>query len=407
VTNKDWQQFLVPLNQLWHQSRERKIFVGSTNEANSADGVSQAKALQSGTLTEQKTVSPKALNSYLKVGGWSTFWLLLTLIMGSTSLAGYWLLTSPPPSTNCSNPSLLVSDGEKLFCAQKAAQSGNLKDLQRGMTLAINLPKEHPLYNESQRLLGEWSLDLLEIARDKVNKGDLKGANAILRQVPANSEHYSKIQAKQKKWHKQWQRGAVTEQQFQQAVKRQRWGEAWREVESLYAFSADYWRFQKRDKLIAQLVAEREGWRLLREAQKAARSRDFADISASLVLTNRIKPATNARTLAKADRDRWSQTVLQGVVAKYKQQDFASAIALARQIPKDASVSPLAKDWLALSQASQKANSKKGSDLKAALSALRQIRPQSPLYKQAQAKIAVWKQRLQSNSEVHPLSVVM
>jgi hypothetical protein len=398
VRNKDWQEFLVPVNQLWDRWSGQQMVVGSTNEAEtSSNPVSPLEELEPKTLTVEKDkVNPRMFKPGIAIGGWTIFWLVLTAIVSTTSVAGYWLLTSLPPTADCRNNSLLGSDGEKLYCAQKQAESGKLKDLQAAMAIAINISQDRPLYNESQRSIGEWSLDLLRIAQDKVDKGDLKGARAIVKQIPTNSVNYKKVQAKVARWQTQWQNGAEIEKKFYTAIKAQRWQTARSEVDNLYFSNSEYWRFKMRERLLNQLVAEKEGWAFLKEARRNAKNTDLPDILASIALTNKIKPKSHAKTLAKSDRDRWSQIVLKAVAAKYGRQDFAGAIALAKRVPQDVSVAKVATDWIALSQASQKAESKKDGDLLKALSALRQISPESPLYKQAQAKIAVWKQQLQS-----------
>jgi hypothetical protein len=386
---------------VWRQWRGQQMLVSSTNEAETPNPVSPAEELEVKTPLEADGLNPRIFKPKIAIGGWTAFWLILTVIMSSTSMAGYWLLTSPPPSNDCRQNSLLASDGEKLYCAEKQAESGKLKDIQAGMAIAINLPKDHPLHNESQRLIGQWSSDLLRLAQEKVDKGDFKTANAIIKQIPATSPYYQEIKSKSQRWQKQWQDGTEIKQKFQAAIQAQNWQKARREVENLYAISSDNGRLQTREKLLAQLVAEQEGWRLLKKAQKTAQSQNLGDISAAITLSNRIKPATHARTLAQADVNQWSQIVLKAVATKYQQQDFTKAIALAKQVPKDVSVAGLAQDWMVLSQASQKAQSKQDADLLKALSALRQIKPQSPLYKEAQAKIGIWKQKLQSYTQQH------
>jgi hypothetical protein len=398
VRNKDWQEFLVPVNQLWDRWSGQQMVVGSTNEVETpSNPVSPIEELEPKTLTiEKDNVNRRILKPGIAIGGWTIFWLMLTAIVSTTSMAGYWLLTSPPPTTDCSDKSLLGSDGEKLYCAQKQADSGKLKDLQAAMAIAVNISEDRPLYNESRRSIGEWSLDLLRIAQDKVDEGDLKGARAIVKQIPIDSDRYKKIQARATKWQTQWQNGAEIEKKFYIAIKAQRWQTARSEVDGLYYSNSEYWRFKMREKLLNQLVAEKEGWAFLKEARRNAKYTDLPDILASMALTDKIKPKSHAKTLAQPDRDRWSQIVLKAVAVKYERQDFAGAIALAKRVPKDVSVAKVAKDWIALSQASQKAQSKKDADLLKALSALRQISPESPLYQEAQAKIAVWKQQLQS-----------
>lgn len=394
MRNKEQQEFLVPVSQWLRQWRGREMLADSTAEAKTSNPVAPTPEFEGELIIQPDEVSPRWFKPKIALGGWTIFWLSLIGIMGTTSMAGYWLLMSPPSMADCSRNQLIVSAGEKLYCAYQKAQSGKLQDVQAGMAIARSFTPEQPLYNEAQRLMGEWSLDLLRLAQEKVNKGDLQGGRAIVKQIPTTSTSYETAIQRTKRWQKQWQFGNEVEKEFQSAIKVQNWQKARGNAEKLYDASSDYWRIQARDRLLSQLNMEKDGWQLLKDAKKMARYRGIDDISRALALSNRIKPKTNARALAKTEMNLWSQAILKEVAKEYRQQDFNKAIALAKLVPKDVAVGGLAQDWMALSQASQKAGSQKDADLSKAVTVLKQIRPQSPLYKQAQAKISLWKKQL-------------
>ena len=115
---------------------------------------------------------------------WQLIWLSLLVGFGVTGAAAFlWLLTMPPPP-NCQQLSPLAADGERLYCAQQAAKSGKLDQLESAVAMVQAWPKEHPLYSQGQHLIGEWSKLILGFARAKIELGDLKGALAIVAKIP-------------------------------------------------------------------------------------------------------------------------------------------------------------------------------------------------------------------------------
>jgi hypothetical protein len=152
----------------------------------------QLSAEATGDASSSLTASPR--EGKRTFWQWQLIWLSLLVGFGVTGAAAFlWLLTMPPPP-NCQQLSPLAADGERLYCAQQAAKSGKLEQLESAIGLVQAWPKEHPLYSQGQHLIGEWSKAMLAFARAKIELGDLKGALAIVAKIPKTSPSYPEVQ---------------------------------------------------------------------------------------------------------------------------------------------------------------------------------------------------------------------
>jgi hypothetical protein len=93
---------------------------------------------------------------------WLFSGLLLCCALGSMAAMAFLWLTSLPPRTNCDEISPLSADIDRLYCAQAAAESGELGDLMDGLKLVEAWSPNNPLHNEAQRWMTEWSESVLQ-----------------------------------------------------------------------------------------------------------------------------------------------------------------------------------------------------------------------------------------------------
>ena len=110
--------------------------------------------------------------------GWSILWLSVLMVCGGTVTYAVRFLATVPPLPNCKEISTISADGERLYCAHKAASSGSLDQLWGAVELVESWSSSHPLYSEAQRLMGQWSQSILVRARQQMNMGNMSSAVA-------------------------------------------------------------------------------------------------------------------------------------------------------------------------------------------------------------------------------------
>lgn len=196
--------------------------------------------------------------------------------------------------------------------------------------------------------------EVLSKAQEQFQEGDLDGAIATAKSIPANHPAYPEAEAAIEEWRRDWSIAATEFQVAEQAFNDGHWLDVLEEERKIPAIS--FWR-QKIEPLIHQAKAqmEAEAQQLLQKAYERALEKDF---TTALEILKQIPPDTSV-----------SKTVQQKL-AEYKKKQNIKADYLLGQAYKRAEV----KDFLG------------------ALSFIKQIPEEASAYKQAQAKIAEYSQ---------------
>jgi len=363
------------------------MYLGGSGQPNAA------ASLASETLTQPRSKSWR----WLMVGLTSC-----AALGGVAASALLWMLMLPP-APDCKTGSPLAPDMERLFCAQQAARSGELTELLSGLALIETWTPEHPLYHEAQRSVEEWSKGLLVIARQKMNASDLQGAVEIARRIPKSSSVRADAEAAIATWQGIWRQGEALVAAAQTAMKEQAWSHASEVIRDLSEMSHPYWGNQRARALSEQLLLERKSRQQFADAQKTAQSGQLPDLGKALAQAGQIDKRSYAWSDAQPVLNQWSDRLLGAAFQLWKEQKFDPAIALTKQVEVNPGRADMAKDLIHLSEARKLAVStwtnwvatpKHVVSLMEAISAVKQIKPTSPYYAQAQSSLASWQLQL-------------
>ncbi|HBB32467.1 MAG TPA: hypothetical protein DC064_11890, partial [Cyanobacteria bacterium UBA9273] len=277
---------------------------------------------------------------------WSMLWLTVLSILGGTLAAGLLFLTRLPPPVDCPNISPLSTDSERLYCAQLAAQSGQLEQLVAAIRLVQHWPREHPLYSEAQRLLNEWSQMIVEIAQEKIDRGDQSGALTALEKIPVTSPLYPEARAQMATWQQEWQQAQEITSQFKDALVVQNWSQASKLITALSQINHKYWNVYRVDALLKQLSMEKEAWQQLEEARELAKSNQVEQLATAIALAGKVNPSSYIKAQAQTELSKWSRTLLDIAKTSFYSEDFANVVAVAERIPVNTALYQEAQDWL-------------------------------------------------------------
>lgn len=331
---------------------------------------------------------------------WWLFWLIVFSLVGGTLSIGLVFLTKLPPPVNCQRISALSVDGDRLYCAQKAAESGKLEQLVAAIRIVGNWPKEHPLYLESQRLLEEWSKTIIAIAKQQIEGGDLSEAVQTIEQIPLHSTLYGEASSTMATWQKDWQEGDGILSQFKDALIVQNWTEASKLIAVLSRMNYKYWSVSRVDMAMKQLGMEKQAWQELQEARDLAQTKEVDKLEAAIAKATKVNPHSYVKAQAQAEVSKWSRTLLDIGKTFWKNQDFAGLVTVAGKIPANTSLYEEAQDWIRLGRAAQIASPDNFLTLVDALSTIRQIPRQSKVQSEAASFAKLWEQQLQDDLQL-------
>ncbi|MBD1845336.1 hypothetical protein H6F89_18385 [Cyanobacteria bacterium FACHB-63] len=172
---------------------------------------------------------------------------LIALPLGVITIAFGLLKT--PSSISCQAVEGFTT-ATRLYCAEQHAQRGTPERLSAAIDLLKTIPTDDPYHQQSDRLIQQWSSEILTKAETEVQAGNLERAIAIARLLAQDT----KIQS----WRSLWEKGeALTKTALDQMEKRE-WKQAFQTAQKLQQFENPYWATEQYDSLVKRIQSDRE-----------------------------------------------------------------------------------------------------------------------------------------------------
>ncbi|BCX12048.1 MAG: hypothetical protein KatS3mg067_0986 [Thermosynechococcus sp.] len=327
--------------------------------------------------------------------GWP--WLIPFFISGATLMAASAWLLLLPPLPDCRQPVLIMSDGDRLYCADQAARHGNLASLAQALQTVSGWSQNHPLFPQAQRRVDEWSAALLVVARQQLSQGNIKLARLLLKKIPTTAASYSQAQELLTATH--GGEGGTLLATAEAALRQQDWGLALLQVKLMNQLGTDYWREQAQ-KLSVRISQEQDAWVQLVQARDLAAWLTANELAEAVMLALKISPEAVVYPQAQADIRRWLPEVFAYAEERLAAGDREGALALVEKIAPALDVSYHDRPIVILGQA--KALAAKGTVLGywEAIARVQQIPTTDPFYELAQAYLKTWQQQLRNQQQL-------
>ncbi len=334
--------------------------------------------------------------------------LLITLVScfaaSSAALGAFLWLINLPPTANCENTATVTTDRAQLFCAQTAAESGELSDVMAALTLVNSWTEEHPLYYEVQPLIEQWSWIVLKAADQELRaNGSMAQAQALVSHIPQDSSVFAQAQETMTTWQAEWQQGEAILAKAQAALQQKAWPVASQQVLALGELKNPHWRVEQVQALSQQIRQERRAQELLDQAIATATPGGSDRLGAALRTASQIDEGTYVRQQAQPYLNRWSDLLLKLGLDKWYASDLSTAIDLGRSAALNPSRAQAAQELIWLSQSRQMAQQslvtwRTSPDqlvkLYQAMLMANRVPRSSPYYPQAQSSVTTWRGQL-------------
>ena len=340
-------------------------------------------------------------------------WLLISLISclaasGAAVGAFVWLINLPP-TADCDSPASVTTDRAQLYCAQVAAETGELDDILASLKLVGGWDSSHPLFYEVQPLVEQWSWVALKEAQQELYDSDLDRAIALIEYIPASSPVYETAQESLQAWNSEWEQGDAIWQKAQSALKNQDWGTASQQILALSDLQNRHWRVNQIQALSQQILQERQARRQFSQAIELAGGGGAAQLGAALRTASQIDDTTYTYQAAQPFMDRWSDWLLNLGLDKWYVSELDEAIGLGQTVALNPKRAKAAQELIWLSRSRQMAQQSLSTwrtspdqliRLYRAMVVANQIPADSPYYPQAQSNVASWQTHLADLSKL-------
>ncbi|UBF29356.1 chromosome segregation ATPase [Kovacikia minuta CCNUW1] len=343
--------------------------------------------------------------------GWLSswkFWLIATpLIFTGSGVIAVVLLLKIPGMPNC--PAIfwpLASASLRFECARLAAGKQTPKDLLEAIKLLDSLPPDHAMRAEANRLVEEWSQDVLKLAEKDFNAGKLAEAIAAARQIPTKTSAYKLVEDRIKHWQSIWVKAEGIYKQAEKELRQQNWQQAFAHALRLREVENTYWQTVKFDELRENITTAREDGNKLGRAYRLADEGGLKNLQDAIKLAESIKPSSYIYEAAQKAIPKFGLKMINLAQATLEQRDLQGALAILDKIPEKANLKEAVRDFTVLATAQAQVWQNTIPALEDAISQLQRIAPDRPLYSRAQKLITRWQLEIEAISQLDKAKVL-
>ncbi len=354
------------------------------------------KALETSANPPQST--PK--RNWGRYFGWTKSWILwwsiaiaLTTGIGAFSIA---LLLKLPALPNC--PAIFwptASASLRMYCAEIAANKRTVEDLLEAIALVNDLPPDHPLRDEIDRLTENWSIAILDLAGEEFDAGFLEEAIAIANQIPPHTTAHRSVAEKIRDWEIIWAEGESIYQEAEDALRQERFRDAFQISSRLLRVENAHWRTEKHQELNDLITSARRDGNILAQARDLAAENYLDSFLSAIELVQGIPQNSYVYGEAQNLLNQFGESMIDLAEAALNREDYEAAIAIINAIPEELNLEDQSQDFLTLALAQQHAWGGTVIDLENAILQARQVDQSRPLYGRSQQLISQWQLEIQ------------
>lgn len=346
-----------------------------------------------------------------RVIGVPLVWMGVLAFCGGTAYSAYTWLTDTSPIPDCDRLWFFSRDADKLYCAEQAIQQeGSDKALLAGLELATRIPDYHYLHQRAAQLQKLWSNQVVQAAQDRALDGDLAGAIALAKQLPPGNPAYRDAKNLVLEWSNLRDREAELLAKIETALQKRDWAAAEAVVQPESAAISEYERHQL-NRLTERIVSERVAYNQLRQLRQLVEQKQPGDplpLGRAIQLALQINPKTYVSQAVRGDIERWSGFLVQIADAQLAKGNLNGAIATAQWLPETAPLTPSVRHLVWVNRAqhldfgapTKSPTAEQLWQLSMAVSSLRQIPLNSPLYAAAQGLAQGLEKHLQDATQL-------
>jgi len=278
----------------------------------------------------------------------------------------------------------------RLHCAQVSANQQTLESLLAAIQLVNQLPENHPLRPEINRLVEVWSKEIFDLAEEAYQEGKLKRAIHFARQIPQTTKVWLQVPPQIKQWQQTWAKAEAIDRRVEALLQQLNWRQAFWQAVRLTWLGNRYWKDVRFEVLSQRIMQAQADESTLIKARQLARNGDLESLLKALKLAQEISSGSYFHQSAQEAIVGMSRQMLSLAAAFLERQDLQRALMAAQAIPETVPLWPEAQDFITLAYAESWTWSDTAMGLEEAIQKARTLGKQRPLYARAQGLIARW-----------------
>ena len=327
--------------------------------------------------------------------------LWIFLAMGGVTASGalaFMSLVRLPQALECPRVFWpLASASLRVYCAQAAADKKTHRGLLDAIVLVDSLPSDHPLRPMVDRNIRRWSMELMDVAEELFQDGNLDEALETAERIPYERLECSDsecpedfMKRRSKRWKTTWEKAEGIFSDSEKALINQKWNKAAEIAALLLSVDNRYWRTTKYEEISDQVQEVRGTNSVLAKAKGLADKGDANSVIEAVRLAASISPKSRLYPIAKGALARYGQQLMALAETSLEAKDLSETLNILDNVPKQANLEKEVKDFRTIARAQSRTWSGSVRDIQAAISDIRKITVDRPYYTKAQTLITRW-----------------
>jgi hypothetical protein len=288
-----------------------------------------------------------------------------------------------------------------LQCADAYADHGSVDSLLAAISLVEALPTDHPLRTEIDQRVEQWAGQVLEIADQTFQEGDLDAAIEIARKIPQNTAAADEVEQRVSDWKALWEQAESLFQVAENHLRAFKFREAFSAAIELRSLDNTYWSETRYEELVDLITQTRQDVNVLAEAERQADGGTVEEVLAALKQIMDIPESSYAYEKAQAAITEVSRRLLTLAEAALERRDSAEALDILGKVPPAAALDEEIADFRTLIDAYELAWSGTTTGLESAIVRLQSLGSDRPLYAKAEALKDEWRQQLAGMAQLN------
>ncbi|HEY9639778.1 MAG TPA: hypothetical protein V6C57_04805 [Coleofasciculaceae cyanobacterium] len=185
---------------------------------------------------------------------------LPTMLLAPAGL-GLWAVTQLsglPALPQCLTASWSDDYSARLYCAKTAADRHTVKDLQNALEWVSQIPQDNPLRPEADRLIRQWSQEVLDLGEAAYQDGKLEEAVETAEKIPNDPRVRPQADERIQHWQDTWKQAEDLYEEAQTKLNDKDWFGVLAAARRLLPLGNRYWATTQHQELMRQLQVAKD-----------------------------------------------------------------------------------------------------------------------------------------------------
>lgn len=295
----------------------------------------------------------------------------------------------------------LASAATRLQCADAYADQGSVENLLAAIALVEALPDDHPLRTDINERVNLWANEILHVADQTFNRGELEEAIAIARQIPSNTAAADQVSDRISTWESIWEQAESLFREAEEHLEASNFRSAFSAALKLSSVDNEYWSVERHEALMSLISRTREEVNILANAERVAQGGTIDEVLGALEQVAAIDAESYVYDQAQTVLTSMSRKLLDIAEESLKRKNSTEALSILEKIPNDVGLEEDIADFRTIIDAYELTWAGSASGYESAIVRLQSLSSDRPLYTKAQELKRLWRWELEGFAQLN------